>query len=321
MSELEQMTIPWNGRPGQRLLNARRVLLELVGFDAEDLLPSSIEVVTDEMVNKSFLKNFVQSTAAQLGREIPVWRRRLGELAGLGLMSASEIGRITKLLKAAQPWFIYASRTSGLIGEEEVSETAGCMLGSSGVIPCSAAPHHGVGWWTDQGVHRSVLITSHRENGSWNWDEDIGHEAAHAAFGPVPLFSQHYEEAGANRRLVAPNSKSVPLAEEAIARVCYLVSEIVVVFLRGEQRFTGTGLPGLNDHDELSAFLRIADRLLPGARFGDVLPLIAIEGLPLPIWSGQAIRHLGASALYFAGHSASLANSPEPPAESWFHAP
>lgn len=314
------MIIPWNGRPGQRLLDARRVLLEIVGFDAKDLLPLSIEIVTDGTFDRSFLKNFVQSAAAQLGREIPLWRHRFGEIIGLGLISTTEIGRITKLLKAAQPWFIYASRCGGLMGETEDNDTADGTPPSSGVIPCSAAPHHGIGWWTDQGIRRSGLITSHWENSTWNWDEDIGHEAAHAAFGPVPLFSQHYEEAGADRRLVAPNSRSVPLPEETIARVCYLVAEIVVVFLRGEQRFTGTGLPGLNDHDELSAFLDVADRLLPGARFGDVLPLIAIEGLPLSVWSGQAIRQLGASALYFAGHSASLANSPEPPAESWFHA-
>jgi len=279
-----------------------------------------ISIVGDAGIDKTYLENFIQCAAAQLTRELAVWHRRLQEIVDLQLMTDDELDETIERLRSVQPWYIYASRNGGLFDSESTDGAADLAKAFHGVIPCSGAQHHGVGWWMNHGVRQVGLITSHRAGGTWNWDEDIGHEASHAAFGPVPLFSQRYEQFSRQNCLSSSPKAEGGLSREAIAHICYLNAELVAAYVRGEQRFTSTGLPGLADADELAAFLRGAHRLLPAAHFCDVEPLVRGCDMPIQVWSGSASRYIGAAALRFAQRSVDLVNLDEPPDEDWFRA-
>ena len=73
-------------------------------------------------------------------------------------------------------------------------------------------------------------------------DSDIGHESAHAAFAPVPLYIQTADltstllhvESLKHRREIKPGH---------LARMIYAYSELAVITVRGEPRSTATGTP------------------------------------------------------------------------------
>jgi hypothetical protein len=218
---LEQKVVPWTGRSARAVVDVRNLLIGMIDTPATALLPDSITILADLSMCASHIESFLQCMVTQLAKELSIWKGRLEELEDRGLMSTAEALEITRSLKAAQPWFVYVSAPGGLLAVERQSVPDDTSSLSSGVIPCSVKQHHGVGWWLDRGVRHSCLITSHQEGGDWNWDEDIGHEAAHASFGPVPLFSSRYEQLAANNPIELYDNVSGPLSKKVIARIMF----------------------------------------------------------------------------------------------------
>src|SRR5512143_191504 len=114
--------------------------------------------------------------------------------------------------------------------------------------------NHGVGWRVDgRGGMHVWLATARKEGQDWDWDSDIGHESAHAAFAPVPLFVQSASRDLDTVRFAGTRSASKPTNDQ-LARMCYLMTELAVVAVRGETRPTETALP-IGEPQELHAFL------------------------------------------------------------------
>jgi len=310
-----QITIPWTGADGQLLIGGRNELVDAVGLWSDRFLVEDLEIVFEPGSSESTAKVFVQAVAAQLAREFSVWRQRLDELDASGLMGASEVAQTLMRTRSCQPWYIYVSTNGGLYDGEPLPEETNpdSPLVQFGAIPCTAAHHHGIAWWRTPSGRRSALVTSHREGSAWNWDEDIGHEAAHASFGPIPLFSQHFEAYGANTGLYEMWISDQAMTPELSARVHYILAELAVVSVRGEQRTTGTGLPGMQSLDELFLFLSIAHRFFPAAGFELVACAAREEGIPISVWSGPTIAPLRAAALRAAPVLANYINTTIPP--------
>ncbi|MCX7357952.1 MAG: hypothetical protein NT015_07415 [Alphaproteobacteria bacterium] len=315
MRHLEASVTPWTGRPCLRMAGAREELVKLCGRDSETLLPERVEILFDPDVTPMEVHAFTESVAAQLAREIAVWSARLKELTDSGLITQRELDAACSKLRGAQTWYVSESKGGGLTPGAPMHGAGDPDRESAGVIPCSAATHHGVAWWEAPGGRGVGLVTSRRVGGHWNWDEDIGHESAHASFGPVPLYSQSLESDGFKRRLAdAYAATGGEFDEVLIARTTYLVSELMVAFVRGEQRTNGTGLPGLLDAADFNAFCTMAHRLLPLAGFDRAKTLGEAEGMPLGVWSGPTIRAIGAACFRAAPAIIPLINATHPPA-------
>jgi hypothetical protein len=297
------------------MANAREDLVRLCGRGSNTLLPARVELLFDPDATPSDVRAFVESVASQLAREIAVWGARLEELIDSGLITRRELDNACSKLRGAQTWYVSESKAGGLTAGAPLQSTGDPDREAAGVIPCSAATHHGVAWWDVQGGRGVGLVTSRRVDGHWTWDEDIGHESAHASVGPVPLYSQSLESDGFKRRLAdAFASTGGELDEILIARTTYLISELMVAFVRGEQRSNGTGLPGLFDLADFDAFCTMAHRLFPQAGFDRAQALGTSEGMPLGVWSGPTIRALGAACLRAAPAIIPLINATRPPA-------
>jgi hypothetical protein len=316
MYRLEETRIPWTGADAYRLPAVRDLLVNLCGPCSDAMLPSKIEVLFDVSPGDSAAQSFLECLAAQLSREVVIWQERLLELSSSGLIDRRFLSDTCAMLRGAQRWYVCASEAGGLMAPESQSEADGDPERTpAGVIPCSAVKHHGVAWWRGMDGVRSIgLVTSHAAGGRWNWDEDIGHESAHAAFGPVPLFTQTLEASGFMTPLAtALDNAGGHCTSALIGRTAYLISEIIVAFVRGEQRPTVVGLPGLHSMQDLEAFISLAERLFPEAGFTEVRREVLKEGIPLKVWSGPTIRRLGAAALHSTRSLIPLLNTTRPP--------
>lgn len=282
---------------------------------ADELLPQRIEILFDQSATGESIRVFLECVAAQLVRETSIWRQRTDQVVEQKLIARSELDAAFKRLRSAQTWYIYESAPGGLTAGAPLETAGDPDREKAGVIPCSAATHHGVAWWPSAAGRGVGLVTSRKIDGHWNWDEDIGHEAAHASFGPVPLYSQSLESDGFKTRLAdAYAAAGGAFNDVLVARTTYLISEIMVAFVRGEQRATGSGLPGLHSRDDFQAFCTMAQALFPYAGFDTCLSMAETEGMPLAVWSGPTIRTLGAAALRAARAIVPLVNATRPPA-------
>jgi hypothetical protein len=308
--------IPWTGGPGLELADPRARIVSAVGAQANDLLVDNLHILFGTESSESEARVFLEAVAAQLTREFMVWCRRLDELIALGLMRKAEVAEVLEVTRGCQPWYIYVSPKGGIYDGRALSESSDpdSTEEASGAIPCTTASHHGIAWWKTSTGRQSALITSHPVGGAWNWDEDIGHEAAHASLGPIPLFSQHFEAYGATNSLSEMWRRDNTITPEISARMHYLMAEMAVVCIRGEQRSTGTGLPGLETLDELLLFLSLAQLLFPTAGFESVAASAREEGVPLSVWSGSTTIPLRAASLRVAPELAKLTNIAKPPA-------
>jgi hypothetical protein len=308
-------TVPWSGARAKALNSPRAILCDLVGDHASSLLPHEIHILFGLDMTREAAYCFLQQMAAQLAREFSVWRMRLQALSDQNLMPLEEAEAILDASRSAQPWYVYVTPRGGLYDGAGMKEAVDPDAdgATAGAIPCTAAQHHGVAWWrNERGEREAALVTSHREHGVWNWDEDIGHESGHACVGPIPLFSQYFEAYGAQAKLSAL-WEAGETSPELSARVHYLLAELAVVAMRGEQRSTGTGLPGLEDREDLALLLRMAGRLYPDAGFEDLSCLCDTLDLPIGMWSGRAALPLLASVLRTLPSLSRLTNVTDPP--------
>ncbi len=265
-SPVAQTSLPWNGAP----VDAFDLHTWLAGRLANAsirYLPRSITLFFQPEIPESSRMEFIDAMAAYLACEFDRRQRRAALFTDLHLFSAVELESFLTDRTAVQPWALFYSEHGGLaISSSNLSD----IDSQSGVIPCSTMQNHGVAWRRSQSGELLVwLATAPKVASMWDWDSDIGHESAHAAFAPVPLFVQPSEDGP--KPLSLSSIRNVRDLEPAhIARICYLFSEIAVVAVRGEPRPTATCLP-IADRDELFALLALADELAPGAGFDTAL--------------------------------------------------
>jgi hypothetical protein len=179
--------------------------------------------------------------------------------------------------------------------------------------------NHGVGWRVDERGEMHVwLATARKEGRNWDWDSDIGHESAHAAFAPVPLFVQSASRDLDTVRFAETRSAS-DLTTDQLARMCYLLTELAVVAVRGEARPTETALP-LGEPQELHAFLGLLKQAMPGAGFDRALDACERVGGVIAVEGSLEIFEIGAAALRALAASIRFVDEPniEPVADQIF---
>jgi hypothetical protein len=230
-------TLPWSGVPVRRSDSLPAYLAEHLG-ESTKYLPAAIALFVDPEVPQASVDTLLVGLTEHLHLEFARRLSRKRRIIELCLLSEGELESFLTQRTKVQPWAIYYSAKGGLgLGQTAASESAG-----RGVIPCSSMRNHGVAWEaTTAGEVQTWLATSRRENSPWDWESDIGHESAHAAFAHVPLFVQSSQQIPDN--LLSSAESAEDLTPLHIAQIIYLWSEIAVVAIRGEARPTPTGLP------------------------------------------------------------------------------
>ena len=248
--------LPWNGVPVRMLRDLTGYFGTRIGCSSAEYLPRTITLFSDPDVPEEDVSDFLDGATAQLEKEIRVRNERCVRFTAASGIRPDELHTFLTGRTHAQPWALYLSGDGGL-GNALNGVATEC---SRGVIPCSTMRNHGVAWECNGNAVSVWLATARKEGQAWDWESDIGHESAHAAFAPVPLFVQSEP---LTLSLLAGIGDLQP---GHIARICYLLSEIAVVSIRGEVRETETHLP-IADRDELFALLSLCHELDPSAGF------------------------------------------------------
>ena len=186
------------------------------------------------------------------------------------------------------------------------------------MIPCSSMKNHGVAWdRAEDGKVRIWLATSRREGRDWDWESDIGHESAHAAFAQVPLFVQSISQIPDS--ILSTLARRDELGPVHIAQMIYLYSEIAVVAVRGELRSTATGLP-VATPAELNALLRLSAELAGDPGFERAAAICTRLHGRVEVNEGNEVFEIAAPILRLIPHLTQFTNNPQPPALSLFRA-
>jgi len=253
-----ETTLPWSSTRVAVRDDVRENWAARLGANAR-FLPRRIRLFADLPIRPSSLDDFLSRASAFLVKEMTVRSARVYRMSRTTGLAASELEEFLTAQRHGQGWAIYYTQEGGLPLPEVVSASEG------GVIPCSSMQNHGVGWRRAADSIETWLVTARKHGSDWDLDSDVGHESAHAAFAPVPLF-------------ISPGvMENVPLSladvdtigdlePEHIIRLLYFYSEIVVVAVRGEARRTSTRLP-IADPEELYRLVAISEELFPGFGF------------------------------------------------------
>jgi hypothetical protein len=261
---LKKALLPWTGAPVRTIENLHAYLSEGLSNGGGAYLPRSITLFVDPEIGETTVEVFLREMVHELESELQRRIHRRNIFVELGLFHPHEIEAFLTERTGAQRWAIYYSRSGGL---GVVSDRAAdASHAQRGIIPCSSMRNHGVAWARNgAGFPQVWLATSRKEGQDWDWDSDIGHESAHAAFAQVPLFLQSLTEDINTAPLSAVGGvQNVSAAH--LARILYFYSELAVVAIRGEVRATQTGLP-VAEWCELNALLELSDELVPEAGF------------------------------------------------------
>ena len=281
--------LPWTGAPVRAASEVRAFFAARLGTKNSRYLPASISLYADPEIEDRAVFDFLRAAADFLLGELSRRERRRRRFVELGLFSEDEMEAFLTGRTQAQPWAIYYSKDGGL----GISDDAcGDLESDGGVIPCSTMRNHGVAWRRGAGTFDVWLATSRKLGGDWDFDSDIGHESAHSAFAPIPLFSQALFEAGGLAPLGAVESAR-SLSAGHMALLIYFFMEIAVCAVRGESRSTETGLPVAQPED-LNALLRLSCALFPGDGFQAGLRALERSRYPLDLESGCEIYEIGA---------------------------
>jgi hypothetical protein len=246
--EFVNSTLPWSGLPVRRSDSLPVYLRHSLG-ESQKYLPASITLFVDLEVPHTSVDALLSGITEHLRLEFARRAKRKQRIIELGLLSEHELESFLTDRTGIQPWAIYYSANGGL----GLGQSASTNADPRGVIPCSSMRNHGVAWEaSSRGEVHTWLATSPRENSPWDWESDIGHESAHAAFAHVPLFVQSSPVIPEN--LLSTLESTDDLTPLHIAQIIYLWSELAVVAVRGEARPTATGLP-VSSHAEFEALL------------------------------------------------------------------
>jgi len=265
---IREASLPWTGTPVRVMDDLQDYLRRHLPEGHGAYLPRSITLFIDPEVEEKKVQEFLEQIVSWLTEELGIRLTRSRMFVQLGLFSAAEIDAFLTARTGTQPWAIYYSAHGGLgFSDRDLKTTVGA---DHGVIPCSSMRNHGVAWaHSNHGGTRVWLATARREGEDWDWDSDIGHESAHAAFAQVPLFTQVLADAIDKSSLSRVNDIR-RMSPANIARMTYFYSEIAVVAIRGENRQTPSGLP-VAEIQELGRLLELSNELSPEFGFQEAL--------------------------------------------------
>lgn len=305
--------LPWNGKVVRMYSHLETYFVAQLPRAVAQYLPASITLFAEPEVDETAVMEFLSATTGFLGKEIHRRTIRRDKFVKLGLFTFDQMESFLTARRHAQPWAIYYSKSGGL-GDVQDS-----WMGTHkyGVIPCSAVQNHGVAWkFMDDDGLKVWLATARKDRLDWDFDSDIGHESAHAAFAPIPLFAQEAHLSTDVAEFTGVN-RLEDLEPGHLGRLAYLYSEIAVVTIRGEQRPTQTGLP-VPDRNELLALLEISHQLMPRVGFDRALSTYARVNGPIDVKEDQESFDLAAPIMRILPYLANLATSFKPPTLDWY---
>jgi hypothetical protein len=310
-----QTGLPWSGAPVLSSGNIYTYFARRLPEHLSSYLPSSITLLLDPEVEGSAAGDFLEEMTVRLAGEFRRRRRRRDRFVECGLFDPAEIHAFLTGRCQVQPWIIYYSKSGGLgPSAEEICERDE----DRGVVPCSTMRNHGVAWRrTPTGHYQTWLVTGRREGKDWDWDSDIGHESAHAAFAQIPLFLQRvqYDIPSADLSLVDGVDN---LNHFHLARLSYMYTEIAVVAMRGEKRDTESGLPVVERRDELFAFLELSEELMPGMGFDRALAACHRADGFIDVEGGEGIFEIGAAVMRVVPYLKEMIGGFTIPTTDWF---
>lgn len=262
---LSRDRLPWRGTPARGHRLVARELAERLGEPLSRWLPLRIWFFVDLEVDSDAVERFVSELPMRLHEELRARTRRTHRWTNSGRVSCVELERFLTDRRGRQTWSIYFGVDGGLGDGPGTPKEAPTVR--RGVVPCSSMPNHGVAWWEVSAGRTEVsLCTSRRQGADWDWESDIGHESAHAAFAPIPLFAQGVSNSA---EVVSFADAADPRAATPahVARLCYALSELAVVLVRGELRPSASGLPVWEEPEEVLGALSLAALVFDGAGF------------------------------------------------------
>ena len=306
-------TLPWTGASVRKSDNLTAYLGEQLPSGWSRYLPSSISLFVDPQVSEFAVSQFLLEMAAELHDEIEERIVRQQRFVKLDLLSGKDVESFLTQRTGIQPWAIYYSVDGGLgAGERWFDE----IDSPRGVVPCSSMQNHGVAWErAADGSVRTWLATSPRKGQDWDWESDIGHESAHAAFAQVPFFVQVNPS-------IPPDALSTvvdanDLSPLQVAQMIYLYSEIVVVAIRGESRSTATGLP-VASPSELEALLRFSAALTNSSAFDRAINICSRRHGKIDVTQGDDIFEIAAPMMRLIPSLTQFTNEAHPPSLQLF---
>ncbi len=304
--EFVKATLPWSGVPVRRSDDLQTYLGERLRT-CQKYLPASISLFVDLDVPEAAVAQMLTGMTEHLEFEFARRAERKQTFLDLGLLTENELESFLVERTHIQPWAIYYSTHGGLGGAEDAASDAT----TRGVIPCSSMRNHGVAWeQTSDGQVRTWLATSRRPESAWDWESDIGHESAHAAFAQVPLFVQSNPSLPEN--LLSTADDPTQLTPLHVAQMMYLWSELAVVAIRGESRPTATGLP-VPSSSELGALLRLSALATGGTAFRKAATICAEKNGTIDVNSGNEIFQIAAPIIRALPFVTTFVNEPQPP--------
>jgi hypothetical protein len=311
--KLEPTLLPWTGAPVQSIENLREYLIGGLPEGASEYLPRSITLFVDPGIEESEVESFVSEMTCALKCELQRRMGRRSNLVSLGLFTPVEIESFLTERTGVQPWAIYYSRFGGLgISNPGISSNGGAEDRAHGVVPCSSMQNHGVAWSHDSAGRIHVwLATARKEGQGWDWDSDIGHESAHAAFAQVPLFTQLLSKAIDQSPLSEVDSVR-NLNTAHLARITYFYSEIAVVAVRGESRPTQTTLP-VAELAEMRSLLKLSNDLAPDCGFKNALTAFERANGVIDVNSRNEIYEIAAPMMKTIPYLTRFVNQGNPP--------
>jgi len=299
--------LPWTGALVRRCDHIAEFLSAQLSAGREKYLPAFISLFVDPEIGDADVARFLDGMSSHLRIELERRNARKAKFLDLRLLAADEIESFLTRRTDVQRWALYYSAHGGLGGSEVHVNGA---VPARGVIPCSSMRNHGVAWQHIDGEVRTWLATSRRPGEAWDWESDIGHESAHAAFAHVPLFVQSNPKVPDN--LLATAAGLDDLTPMHVAQIIYLWSEIAVVAFRGEPRPTATGLP-VAQAAELHALLRLSALLSNDAGFERAAVICEATNGTIDVNHGDDIYHISAPILRILPHVTRFVNDAEPP--------
>ncbi len=312
--QLVETLLPWGKQPVRSTENIFEWVAARLPREFVDYLPKSISVLIDPDVTRSELDAFLNTMVEWLSSEFVRRNERRSQFVKLRFFSHAELDFILTSNTNLQPWILYYSKDGGL-GTLDPAATP--RTHARGLTPCSSMINHGVAWSrTAQDAFDVWLVTARPHGQAWNWDADIGHESAHAAFAPVPLFAQFFESSASLRELAELGGQAA-LSPNQLAELRYPFSELAVVAMRGEPRDTATGLP-VDESEDLFRLLRVAGELMPGIGFDRARDAFERASGFVDVNQGIEIFEIGAPALRIAPAIAKIAHRPDAPSIQWF---
>jgi hypothetical protein len=308
-------TLPWTGASVRGSDNLHSYFGTRLPPSWSRYLPASITLYVDPAVQDTSVLEFLSSMAEELRRELERRKIRQEKFVRLGLLSEEELEKFLTLRTGAQAWALYFSEVGGLGPFQEDYNVA---KDARGVIPCSTMQNHGVAWARDDaGNVRTWLATSRRKGSGWDWESDIGHESAHAAFAQVPFFVQSSPQIPND--VLTHGSMQMDITPTQIAQIMYLYSEIAVVAMRGEPRATETGLP-VALHSELEALLRVSAILSGDPTLEDAARISASVRGKFDVNDGEELFRVAGPIMRHIPYLTKFINDPIPPTQLQFEA-